>query len=58
VRQGRPAAADKPRCYGLARAEKGKTITMAETFTVPEGATGLALSITIGGARPAYLMFR
>ena len=58
VRQGRPAAADKPRCYGLARAEKGKTITMAETFTVPEGATGLALSITIGGARPAYLVFR
>ena len=38
--------------------EKGKTITMAETFTVPEGATGLALSITIGGARPAYLVFR
>ena len=58
VRQSRPAAADKPRCYGLARAEKGKTITMAETFTVPEGATGLALSITIGGARPAYLVFR
>ena len=58
VRQGRPAAADKPRCYGLARAEKGKTIAMAETFTVPESAAGLALSISIGGARPAYLVFR
>ena len=58
VRQGRPAAADKPRCYGLARAEKGKTIAMAETFTVPESAAGLALSVSIGGARPAYLVFR
>ena len=58
VRQGRPAAADKPRCYGLARAEKGKTIAMAETFTVPESAAGLALSVSVGGARPAYLVFR
>lgn len=58
VRQGRPAAADKPRCYGLARAEKGKTIAMAETFTVPESAAGLALSVSIGGAKPAYLLFR
>ena len=32
VRQGRPTAADKPRCYGLARAETGKTIAMAETL--------------------------
>ena len=58
VRQGRPAAADKPRCYGLARAEKGKTIAMAETFTVPASAAGLALAVTIGGARPAYVLFR
>lgn len=58
VRQGRPTAADKPRCYGLARAEKGKTIAMAETFTVPESATGLALTLTIGGARPASLVLR
>jgi hypothetical protein len=58
VRQGRPTAADKPRCYALARAEKGKTIAMAETFTVPASAAGLALSLTIGGARPANLVFR
>jgi hypothetical protein len=58
VRQGRPAAADKPRCYGLAQAEKGKTVAMAETFTVPASAAGLALSVSIGGARPAYLVFR
>lgn len=58
VRQGRPAAADKPRCYGLARAEKGKTIAMAETFTIPESAAGLALSVSIGGAKPAYLVFK
>jgi hypothetical protein len=58
VRQGRPSAADKPRCYGLARAEKGKMTAMAETFTVPESAAGLALSVSIGGARPAYLVFK
>lgn len=58
VRQGRPAAADKPRCSGLAKGEKGKTIAMAETFTVPEEAAGLALSLTIGAARPAHLVFR
>jgi hypothetical protein len=58
VRQGRPAAADKPRCYGLARAEKGKTVAMAETFTVPEAAAGLTLSVSIGGAKPAYLLFK
>ena len=27
-------------------------------ITIPENATGLALSVSIGGARPAYLMFR
>lgn len=58
VRQGRPAAADKPRCSALARAEKGQTIAMAETFTVPEEAAGLTLSLTIGAARPAFLVFR
>lgn len=58
VRQGRPAAADKPRCYALARAEKGKTIAMAETFTVPENAAGLALSVGIGGAKPANLLLK
>ena len=58
VRQGRPSAADKPRCHGLARAEKGKTIAMAETFTVPASASGLALSVSIGGARPAHLVFK
>ena len=58
MRLGPPGAADKPRCYGLARAEKGKTVTMAETFTVPESAAGLALSLSIGGARPANLVFR
>jgi len=58
VRQGRPAAADKPRCYGLARAEKGKTIAMAETFTVPESAAGLTLSVSIGGAKPASLVLK
>ena len=57
VRQGRPEAADKPRC-GLSRAEKGRTITMAATFTVPESATGLALSVTVAGARPEYLVFK
>ena len=58
VRQGRPAAADKPRCYALARAEKGKTIAMAEAFTVPGGAAGLALTVSIGGAKPGYLLFK
>lgn len=58
LRRGRPAAADKPRCYGLTQAEKGKTIAMAESFTVPEGAAGLALAIGIGGAMPAYLLFK
>jgi hypothetical protein len=58
IRQARPTAADKPRCGALLKAEKGKTITMAETFTVPKGATGLALSVTVAGARPEYLVFR
>lgn len=58
VRQARPAAADKPRCGALLKAEKGKTTTMAETFTIPDGATDLALSVTIAGARPEYLLFK
>ena len=31
---------------------------MAATFTVPGSATGLALSVTMAGARPEYLVFR
>jgi hypothetical protein len=31
---------------------------MAETFIVPESATGLALTVTIGTAWPDYLVFR
>ncbi len=58
VRRGRPEAADKPRCGAFPNAEKGKTITMAEIFTVPASATGLALSVTVAGARPEYLVFR
>jgi hypothetical protein len=58
VRQARPEAVDKPRCGAFPNAEKGKTIMMAATFTVPESATGLALSVTVAGARPEYLLFR
>lgn len=58
VRQARPAAADKPRCTAIAKAEKGKTIAMAESFTVPASATGLTLSVTVAAARPEYLVFK
>ena len=58
VRQARPEAADKPRCGAFPNAEKGKTIMMAATFTVPDSAAGLALSVTVAGARPAYLVFK
>jgi hypothetical protein len=58
VRQSRPSAADKPRCGALSKAEKGRTITMAESFTVPASATGLELSVTVAAARPAYLVFK
>ena len=58
VRQARPEAVDKPRCGAFPNAEKGRTIMMAATFTVPGSATGLALSVTVAGARPEYLVFR
>jgi len=58
VRQARREAADKPRCGAFPNAEKGKTIMMAATFTVPGSATGLTLSVTVAGARPEYLVFR
>ncbi len=58
VRGGRPGADGKPRCGSLMRAETGKTVAMAETFIVPESATGLALTVTIGTAWPDYLVFR
>ncbi len=58
VRQARPEAVDKPRCGAFPNAEKGRTIKMAATFTVPGSATGLALSVTMAGARPEYLVFK
>jgi hypothetical protein len=58
VRQARPLAADKPRCGALLKAEKGKTIMMAEAFTVPVSASGLKVFVTIAAARPAYLVFK
>jgi len=58
VRRGRPSADGKARCGSLMRAEKGKTVAMAETFVVPESATGLALTVTIATAWPDYLVFR
>jgi len=51
-------AADKPRCGALLKAETGKTIMMAESFTVPGSATGLKVSVTVTAARPAYLVFK
>ena len=58
VRQARPEAVDKPRCGAFPNAEKGRTIVMAATFTVPDSATGLVLSVTVAGARPEYLVFK
>jgi hypothetical protein len=58
VRQARPEAVDKPRCGAFPNADKGRTIMMAATFTVPGSATGLALSVTVAGARPEYLVFK
>jgi hypothetical protein len=58
VRQGRPGAVAKPRCGSLMRAEKGRTVTMAETFIVPESAAHLALTVTVATAWPDYLVFR
>jgi hypothetical protein len=58
VRQGRPSAADKPRCGALLKAEKGKTIMMAESFMVPVSATGLEVTVTVAAARPAYLVLK
>ena len=58
VRQARPSAADKPRCGALLNAEKGNTIKMAESFTIPASATGLKVFLTVAAARPAYLIFK
>jgi hypothetical protein len=58
VRQGRPQADGKSRCGVLMRAEKGKTVAMAEAFIVPESATGLAFTVTVATAWPDYLVFR
>jgi hypothetical protein len=58
VRQGRPQADSKARCGTLMRAEKGKTVAMAEAFIVPESATGLAFTVTVATAWPDYLVFR
>jgi hypothetical protein len=40
------------------RAEKGKTVAMAEAFIVPESATALAFTVTVATAWPDYLVFR
>lgn len=56
VREARPDAADKPRC-GIFDGASG-TITMAESFLVPEGAEALALSVTMAGALPDHLLLR
>lgn len=58
VRQARPEAVDKPRCIAFPNAEKGRTIMMAASFTVPGSATGLLLSVTVAGARPEYLLLK
>lgn len=58
VRQVLPATVDKPRCSALAKAEHGHKIAMAETFTIPENATGLALAVTAVSARPEFLIFK
>lgn len=58
VRQGRPEADQKARCGFLMRAEKGKTVAIAETFIVPESATDLAPTVTVTSAWPDYLVFR
>lgn len=56
VREARPDAADKPRCGAFDGA--GGTITMAESFVVPESAEGLALSVTTAGELPDRLLLR
>lgn len=58
VRKARPDAADKPRCADFPGAAAGSATTMAESFVVPEGAEGLALSVTMAGALPDRLVFR
>lgn len=58
VRESTPDAADKPRCADFSDAVAGGTITMAESFVVPESAEGLALSVTMAGALPDRLVFR
>ena len=58
VREARPDAADKPRCADFSGAAAGDTITMAESFVLPEDAEGLALSVTMAGALPDRLVFR
>jgi hypothetical protein len=58
VRKAKPAAADKPRCGLFEDISPGDTVMMAESFVVPEDAESLALSVSLSGALPAYLLFR
>lgn len=58
VRKAKPAAADKPHCGLFEEVTPGDTVMMAESFVVPDGAESLALSVSLSGALPAYLLFR
>ncbi|TIO11246.1 hypothetical protein [Mesorhizobium sp.] len=58
VHKAKPAAADKPHCGLFEGTSTGDTIMMAESFVVPEDAKSLALSVSLSGALPAYLLFR
>lgn len=60
VRELHPEAAEKPRCSNFAfeGSSKGSRITMAETFTVPTAAENLALSVTVVGALPDYMLLK
>lgn len=58
LRQARPEAAEKPRCGSFEAAAAGGTVMMAESFSVPVDAQGLALSLTLAQALPDRLVFR
>ncbi|MHA6686723.1 hypothetical protein [Mesorhizobium sp. A556] len=58
VRKMKPEAAEKPRCGAFESTGNGDTLMMAESFVVPEGAQGLALSVALTKSLPEYLLFR
>jgi hypothetical protein len=58
VRQTKPEAADKPRCGLFEGVGPGDTVTMADSFVVPEDTERFMLTVTFAGALPDYLLFR